>query len=517
MLAVLLIMLFAGCTPVEETSDPVDPPPSPDPVDEEDPVREPVEIVVGLYADVRGLTPLGTSSIPSMHAYDLMHYGLVQWDDQLNVELLVAREMEVPDATTMIFHLHEGVLFHDGVEMTSEDVKFTFDLLRDADFGHADRAFYSSVEEITTPDPYTVIFHLSEPDAPLIYYLHVGITPKHVFEEHGLDYLEQNPVGNGPYKFVEWRPDERVVIEAFDDCFWGRPQIDRIVFRPIPEHTARVLELETEGIHAMDYHLPAEQVSRLQDNPNINVEVKPGAGYTFWGHHHEVEPFDDVRVRRAMAYAVDQDLIINHVLQGFADKLCTPIIPSSWAYNPNVECYSYDLDKAASLLEEAGLGDGFDTSVMFIVNETWREMAEMIQYSLSQLNVNLAIQEVDRGVFRQRLEESDFESYIVAWGGQTDPDRGVYRQMHSTLAPVPNFSHYSNPDVVDPLLEEARRVHDVEQRRELYWRIQEIAADDVLYVYLGSENTLTAHNARIKDFSYCGYFYTRPLANARWE
>ncbi len=212
-LAILLIVaVVTACGPeaVDEPAPDPDPDPDPEEPDPDEP-EEPVELRMGLAADATNLDPRMATDVYSANINNLVYAGLLVWDDEtLEIEPYVAREIEIPDDTTYIFHLHEGIKFHDGEELTAEDVKYTYDCFRDPDFGAANLAFYEPIEEIEVIDDYTVEFRLSEPNAPFLYYLAPGIIPKHHAQEHGDESLEMEPMGAGPYVFrallhLSWR------------------------------------------------------------------------------------------------------------------------------------------------------------------------------------------------------------------------------------------------------------------------------------------------------------------------
>ncbi len=511
MVALLCVAsLIASCGPAADPT-PTDP-------DVSDPTPAgPQDIIVALSGSPKALCAWRGTSVGDQSVANLIHFGLLEWDENLVIEPLAAKEILFPDETTIVFELHEGIFFHDGVEMTSADVKYTYDLIRDADFAAQNRGFYTPIKEITTPDDYTVEFHLHEPNAPMLYYMSIGIMPKHIGEEHGEEWMEENAVGIGPYQLVEWVMEERIVIEAFDDCFWGRPAIDSITYRMIPEMATRVIELEAGSVHVIDWVAP-EEVERLKDHAEIRLDISPGSGMNYLFANVEKPPLDDLRVRKALAYLFDQEKMVEHILRGQGDYIYGPIIPSSWAYHPDLPKYEFDVERAKELLAEAGYEDGLTLELTFFW-EPFREMAEILQYDFAQAGVNLEVKQVNSALWYELSEAGDIELGIQGWRGQTDPDRGVYRQFHSdNRQPAgPNWARYSNPEV-DELLDKARAVTDVEERKALYWEIQEIVAEELPWIgYGGADYVLSAHNRSLQNFQYNGWFYFRQLYQAWLE
>lgn len=510
LLAVMMVTVIA-CGP-----EAVDEPDEPDEPDVPDEPAEPVELRMGLGSDATNLDPRHATDVASMNINNLVYMGLLQWDmETMEIMPYVAKEIEIPDDTTYIFHLHEGILFHDGVELTAEDVKYTYDCLRDPDFGGVNLAFYQPIVEINIIDDYTVEFKLDEPNAPFLYYLAPGIVPKHIAEGEDPDFFKSEPVGSGPYVFVEWVPNDYVVLEAFDDYFGGRPAIDRIVFRPIPEVTTRLIELETGGIHLVD-GVPPEDVDRLDEDPEVIVTFTPGTGFNYFMYHCQTAPFDDVRVRQALAYGMDMEALVNHVFYGFREVAHSPIIPTSWAHNPDVRKFGHEPEKAMELLSDAGHPDGIEVELKLSEGEINRETCEIVQHQLADIGVTVNLLEQEWGAFLSEILDADFEMATLGWSGQTDPDRGVYRQFHSrNWAPGgSNNQHYAN-ERVDELLDLARTNPDQEVRQDKYFEIQEILAEEQPYTYISYYVTIAAHRPEVQNYDgRCGYFYTRPLKNA---
>ncbi len=508
-LLLLTMVMMAACAPAAVE----------DPDDEEEEVTpaeepaEPVELRMGLASDATNLDPRLSTDVASANVTNLVYVGLLKWDmDTMEIIPYAAKEIEIPDDTTYIFHLHEGIFFHDGVELTAEDVKYTYDTFRDPDFGARNIAFYEPITEITIIDDYTVKFELREPNAPFLYYLSPGIVPKHIAEDKGTEFLQTNPVGAGPFVFKEWIPNDRVVLEAFDDYFEGRPAVDTIVLRPIPEVTTKLVELETGGVHLVD-GVPPEDVDRLDDDPDVLVTFTPGTGFNYFSYHCGRAPFDDIRVRQAIAYGIDMETLVDHVFYGQREVAYSPIIPTSWAHNPDVRKFGYEPEKAMDLLSDAGYPDGLAVELKLSEGEITREMCEIVQHQLADIGVDISLLEQEWGAFYQDVLDGDIEMFTIGWSGQTDPDRGVYRQFHSrNWAPAgANRQLYANP-TVDELLDLARTNTDQEIRKQKYFEIQEILAEEQPYTYVSYYVTIAAHRPEVQNYvGRCGYFYTWKL------
>ena len=508
---VMVLVMACGQEAVDEPDDPDDVAPT----DVDEPT-EPTELVMGLGSDATNLDPRHAHDVASANINVLVHAGLLYWDmETMEIIPNVAREIEIPDDTTYIFHLHEGIKFHDGVELTAHDVKFTYDCLRDPDYGGINLAFYQPIQEIIVHDDYTVEFQLDQPNAPFLYYLAPGIVPKHVAEREDPEFMTSTPIGAGPYVFKEWVPNDYIVLEAFDDYFEGRPNIDTIRFRPIPEVTTRLVELETGGVHLVD-GVPPEDVDRLDAEPDVIVTFTPGTGFNYFMTNNQLAPFDDVRVRQAIAYGIDMETLVDHVFYGYREVAYSPIIPTSWAHNPNVRKFGYEPDKAMELLSDAGFPDGLEVELKLSEGEINRETCEIVQHQLANIGIDISLLEQEWGAFLAEIMDANFEMATIGWSGQTDPDRGVYRQFHSrNWAPGgSNNQLYANARV-DELLDLARTNTDQEIRKQKYFEIQEILAEEQPYTYISYYVTIAAHRPELQNYvGRCGYFYTRALKDA---
>lgn len=469
---------------------------------------------VGVGAEATTLDPRHATDVASAQITHLVYAPLVVWDENLEIVPVVAESFENPDDQTWVFNLREGVMFHDGVELTSADVAYTYDTMRDPDFGAANIGFYRDIVDIETPDDYTVIFNLEAPNAPFIYYLGVGIVPMHYVEEHGSDHLAQAPMGAGAFEFVEWRTGEQIVLSAFDDYFEGRPAIDEIVVRPIPDTITRTIELEIGGVHVVDNIDPLD-AERLAAQDDIDLMRQLDTGFDYIGLHNQMEPFDDVRVRQAIAHLIPREDIVEQVYFGTAQVAYTPIIPQSWAHEEDVVRFDYDPERAMELLADAGYEDGFAMTIDLSENPLRRQIAEILQQEFAQVGIDVSIREREWGAFYDDVLQGNVASFILGWRAQTDPDRGLYRQFHSRnwIPEGANRQMYRN-ERVDELLDEARMVTDFDLRQELYSEAQQIIVEEASYVYILYPENLSAKSPNLQNFTYSPYFYFRELKDA---
>ena len=360
-------------------------------------------------------------------------------------------------------------------------------------------------------DPHTVRFNLSFPYAAFLGVLTAprgGIIPKHALQGQDVNTgpFNAKPVGSGAYRVIEWRKGDSVVLEAFDRYYGGRPAIRQLVFRIIPDPVVRTQALRTGGIDMLD-DPPIDELDRLKGQYTIAGAYTPS--YEYLGFKLDRAPFNDVRVRQALSYAVDFDAIVHKVLLGYALPATGPIPPTSWAYTPQVKRYQYDPAQAKSLLAEAGFTPGPNgimqrggQPLRFGIkgdqgSQSVRDAAVIIQAQLAQAGVQADIALLDWPTFVRQLFASDFEAILVGWTGHPDPDPFNYTIWHSSQWNGRNFAHYKNPEV-DRLLEQGRRGRDRAARRAAYVSLQRALADDAPYVWGFYQKEMYVYDTRLR-------------------
>jgi peptide/nickel transport system substrate-binding protein len=477
------------------------------------------QLVIGVGGDASYLNPVVASDGASYKYNWLIFDGLVELDENLKIKPLLAQTWDIsPDGLSYTFHLNPKAKWHDGQPVTADDVAFTFYKLLDPTTQTQNRAFFDALvgfPELTDPknpkkpeelakkpieviDPATVKFNLRYPYAPFLSVLvspRGGIVPKHVLEGKDInkDAFNQKPVGSGPFKVVEWKKDNRLVLEANPDYFLGRPQLDRIIIRVIPDPVVRVQELKSGGIDLVDTP-PLEEVAAYKNDPQFQVITASTPSYHYFGFLLDNPLFQEKKVRQAITYAVDFDVIIKKVLQGYATRATGPWPPSSWANNPNVKPYPYDVEKSRQLLAEAGWKPGPDGILVkdgkrfeFSVkgdqaSQNVKDATVIMQEQLGKVGIKLNITLLDWPTFVKHLFASEFDTVLVSWTSHPDPDPFAYTVFHSSQMKNRNFAHYTNPQV-DELLTKARQTNDIEQRKQYYWKVQELLHEDANYVW----------------------------------
>lgn len=475
-------------------------------------------IVFGSNGDVSGFLTAVTSDAASHDAASYIFNGLVRYNKNIELEGELAERWEIaPDGRRITFHLRKGVKWHDGAPFTSADVLFTYRKMIDPRTPTAYAEDFRQVKRAYAPDPYTFVVEYEKPFAPALASWGMSILPRHLLEKYPdisrSPLNKERPIGTGPYRFVEWKPGQRVVFEANPDYFEGKPYIARVITRVIPDQAAMFLELKSGGIDSMT--LTPLQYTRQTETEefrrHFNKYRYVSFNYTYLGFRLSHPFFADRRVRRAIAHAIDKKQIVDGVLFGLGREATGPYKPGTWVYNPNVPRFPHDPARAKELLAEAGWrdedGDGIlekqGRKFVFTVltnagNESRAKTAAIIQQNLAAVGIRMEIRTVEWAAFiNEFIDKRKFDAVILGWSVTPDPDQYDIWSSKKTGPKELNFVGYSNPEV-DRLLEEGRRTFDVEKRKKAYYRIQEILAEDLPYVFLYVPDSLPVVHARFR-------------------
>jgi peptide/nickel transport system substrate-binding protein len=448
------------------------------------------------------LLPVLSSDSASSDINGLVYNGLVRYDKDLKLEGVLAESWGISDDNlTITFHLRKGVTWHDGAPFTSADVLFTYRMYINPDVPTSYAEDFRQVAKAEAPDDYTFQVTYDKPYAPALESWATSIHPKHLLEDEDITKspLSRAPIGTGPYRFVQWDAGEKLVLEANDNYFEGRPFINRVVYRIIPDPSTQFLELQSGGLDYMG--LTPIQYKTQTETPafkrNFNKYRYLSFSYTYLGYNLQKPIFQNQRVRQAISYAIDKQEIIDGVLLGLGQIATGPYKPDLWVYDPHVKRYPHDPEKARGLLREAGWidsdGDGIldregqpfsFTIVTNQGNDLRAKSAEIIQRRLQEVGIDVKIRIVEWATFlKEFIFPGNFDATILGWSGGPEPDQ--YNIWHSSkTAPRElNFIKYRNNEV-DELLEQGRRTFNQAERKKIYDRFQEILAEEQPYTFL---------------------------------
>jgi len=457
--------------------------------------------------------------------------GLVKYDTDLSVIGDLAESWDIsPDGLEITFHLRKNVRWADGAPFTAEDVLFGYRTIIDEKTPTAYKEDFLQVKSAEAPDPHTFRVRYEKPFAPaLTSWGNLVVLPKHLLEGKDItkDPFGRNPVGLGPYRLAGWKEGERIVMEQNPDYFPGRPLIDRLIYRIIPDPATRFLELRAGGIDSMG--LTPIQYTRQTDSPffrrNFQKYRYPVFTYTYFGFNLKHPWFKDIRVRKAFAHAIDKGEIIDAVLFGLGKPATGPYVPDTWPYNPDVPRYPFDPDKARSLLAEAGWrdtdGDGtvdrdgvpFEFQILTNMgNDLRMKTAVVIQQRLKAVGVTARIKALEWSTFiNEFVDKRRFQVVILGWSIGLDPDQYDIWHSSKTGEKEFNFVSYGNPRV-DELLERGRRTFDRGERKKAYGEIQRILAEELPYILLYVPDALPIIHARVRNIrpTAIGISYNQP-------
>ncbi len=469
---------------------------------------EPVTLRLGLDVDAGTGDPRLARDTSAFRLREMLFNGLVYIQPDYSPAPDLAESWENPDDQTWVFHLKEGVKFHNGQELTAEDVKYTYETILDEEFGAPLRAFYTPIQEIEVIDDYTVQFTLDSVYAPFLSYLDMGIVPQSVVEEMGEDF-GTNPVGTGPFKFVSWQRGNTIELEAFDDHFNGRPNVDRATLKIVPDNSARAVALESGDLDLIQSPLSPQDVSRLEDTEGFGVDRIPAAGYTYINLNTADPILSDVQVRKALAHLVPRQQILDSIFQGIGALANGPIPPGMWAYNPDIEAPSYDPERAAELLDEAGwtLGDDGirrkDGQPLALTVRTHsedpdrRQIIEVLQAEFSQAGIQADTNVVEWPSYFNDIQNGNYQVGVIGWLNLTNPDRAMFRPF--TIDGPANYGSYENAEV-DRLIREARQTLDQEEAKQMYQEAARIIVDEVPYIFLQYQEYIAIYDDALEGF-----------------
>ncbi len=435
----------------------------------------------------------------------LLFDDLLTRDEHLNVQPQLAERWDIPDPLTYIFHLRHGVTFHDGHALTSRDVKWTFDSLLQAKVRSTKAAAYRFVDHIDAPDDFTVVFHMKQPFATLLWNISdgaIGVVPYGRGSE-----ITAHPIGSGPFRFVSAEQDKEIVIASNDSYWGGKPHIRHVRFAVVPDATTRALELRKGSADiGLGNTLTGDLVLALQREPNLQVLRGPGTVLSYLALNVRDPILKDRRVRQAIAFAIDRGPMIHYLLRDFARPAYSLLPPQSWAYDGDVPHYDHNANIARQLLEQAGYpeinGVRFHLTMKTSTEETTRLLAAVLQQQLREVGIALDIRTFEFATFFADVTRGAYQIHSLRWvGGNEDPDIFEYVFHSERFTPKgANRTFYSNPRV-DVLIDQARSELDEKTRKELYAEIQQILAEDCPYVNLWYWDNILVHTKRVKNLT----------------
>ncbi len=455
---------------------------------------------IGTNQDAVGLDPHLTNATASTRIIENVYSGLLRFNEKLEIQPDAAESYTADSPTQYTFKLRKGVKFHNGREMKAADVKYSIERIMDDKTGSPRRSNFAPIDKIEAPDDYTVVLKLKNPYAPLLSILAdrtTAIVPKEVVDANG-GKLDRVAVGTGPFKFVEYVPNTRIKLEKNPDYFLkGLPYLDAVIYQPIPDDTARSTAVRTGAVDMIEY-APAKDLALLKADAKITMAGEGNNNVRHLAFNNKVKPFDNVKVRQAIAWAVDRKAVLDAAVNGAGTELnAGPFLASFW---PGLQqpVYKTDLTKAKALLAEAGYPNGFKAKMKNTPTYAFLGNAGIVvQEQLKAIGIDLEIVSLEWSVFMKDYMAKDYEIMVSGYSAFADPHT-VFDTYYVTDRPN-NFMNYSNVKF-DEIVAKAATVSDQAERAKLYRDAQMILLEDCPMVYLYASNEYEAMQSYVKGY-----------------
>ena len=457
---------------------------------------------IGTNHDAIGFDPHVSNATASFRIFENVYSGLLRFSPTLGIEPDLAESYKAVDPTTYEFKLRKGVKFHSGKAFTSADVKYSLERIKDPNTKSPRASTLSAIKEITTPDDFTVIIKTDKPFSPLLSTLadrSTAIVNKETVEKNG-GKLDAVADGTGPFKLKEYVPNTKTVLEKNPDYFIkGLPKLDGVQYQPIPDDTARSTAVRTGAVDMVEY-APPKDLQLLKGDNKIAITGDGNNNVRFLAFNTKVKPFDNAKVRQAIAYAVDRDAVLLAAMNGAGTALTAgPFLPSFW---PGLQqpVFKRDLVKAKALLTEAGYPNGFTAKLKNTPTYSFLGNAGIaVQEQLKEVGINLEIVSLEWSVFLKDYLAKDFEAAVSGYSAFADPHNpldGTYVTGRTN-----NFMNYSNPKF-DDLVAKGAEETDQAKRAVIYQDAQKILLEDSPMVFLYAANEYEAMQTYVKGYQH---------------
>lgn len=465
-----------------------------------EPVQE-NKISICLWTSPSTFDPRVATDAASQRIIENIFNSLVRKDEKSNIVPDLALSWTTPNDKTFEFRLRKDVKFHDGKKFSAYDVKFTYESILDSSFNSPFRAAYGIIDEVQVADSFKVIFKLKKTHAPFLRDLIRGIVPQNADKNFGT-----KPNGTGAFKLKEFIQDSKVTLAANENYFLGKPKADLVEARIIKEESTRILSLETGQIDILLNNFPEQYFNSFSQNSELKVNEQTGINYTYLAFNCRNEILKNVKVRQAIAYAINREQLLKNLKSNHA-KIAHSLVPeSNFYFEPKVKKYDFDTETASKLLEEAGFpknenGERFSLVYKATSSEESRQKAEIIKNYLSQIGINLKIESYEWATFFTDIKKGNFDLCSLTWVGVADePD--LHHLVFHTKSIPPNGANrgsYSNPKL-DSLLTAGRTTLDEVKRKEIYSKVQKIVSYELPYLSLWFDNNILVTQKDIEGF-----------------
>lgn len=470
------------------------------------PDRPPGYLVIALESNPTHIDPRYATDANSVRIARLIFNSLTRADQNSRFQPDLAERWEAMDDRTYLFHLRRGVTFHNGKPLTAADVKFTYESVLEPNNRSPWRGPLQLLKAVEQIGPYEIRFRLSSPYAPFLENSTLGIVPAGT-PPHGTG-GKNGLIGSGPFSLQESSPGERVVLKANPSYWGGVPGVSGLVFKIVPDAIVRSLEFKKGTVDFIQNDIEPDMLPWLRKNANASISINQGTTFQYIGMNLDHPILKIPEVRQAIAYGIDREAIIRHLMKGLATPATGLLSPSHWAYEPSVPRFPHDAEEAKRLLDRAGFrdpdGEGplprFKLSYKTTTLDLSRRIAEAFQEQLKLVGIGLEVRTYEWGTFYGDIKKGNFHLYSLSWVGVMDPNI-YFNLLHSQSIPPSgnNRGRYRNPEI-DRLLESGRKSLSVEERKRIYSRVQKILALDLPAIPLWWMKNVVVMKRNIEGF-----------------
>ena len=464
---------------------------------------------IGITQDPTNLNPILMQGVYAESLAGNIFDTLISFKESAKqAEPLLATSWNISeDGKTYTFNLRHGVKFHNGQLLTSADVKYTFETTLDKKNASPNREFLKPIESIETPDEYTVVLKLNAPSAPFLLALAnptLGILPAKVLKKLGMEGFDRAPIGTGPFKFVEMIPDDRITLAKNKDYFIAEPNLDKVIFRPIPKLETMSAELQSGGID-LAFELLPQDLKRLADD-GLNIQSVPGMTLRYIGFSAKTLPFSDLRFRKAVYLAVPFEQAIPGIFKGAGERayswIPVGVVGDDVDYMKS-KALPFNMQKAKQLIDEmkadGTLKENFEFDIYSVSDPARKQVATVLSTQLRTLGLKVNVKTPEWSSLFPMLKAGECGMYVMGWGSVPDPDRWTYRLF--TPDSTMNFSKYDN-EAVTQALEKGRTLSDPMARAQQYkTAMRQALTEDYIHIPLVWLKTITGTSAKVKGFT----------------
>ncbi len=451
-------------------------------------------IVMSLESDPMHLDESLTFNSLTIWSAGPINDYLVVFDEDMNIQKSLLEDYNMSDELSFHFTLRKGVKFHNGREVNAKDVKYSIERQLDPEVASEFAEIFKCVESVEVIDEYSGIIHLNAPFAPFL----AKLTRIAIIPEEAAATMKTAPVGCGPYKFKEWKHDQYIELERFDD-YWkeGYPKADRLIFKILPEYNSQRAALLSGEIDILLW-LNNNDIAEMEKRDDVKVHELNSQDAYYLLVNCEVEPFNNPLVRKAISLSVDKEACLNTTLAGYADVLYAPLPNDSYFFDDSLK-YDRDIEKAKALLAEAGYADGFTCKLITPQTTVEGPMGDLIQAQLAEVGITVEVEKLDSNIFLDRtFGKKEFEMMICGDAGDGDPETFAYNYLYSQ-SPT-NLSGYNN-EKFDQLMVEGRATYDRELRRGIYLEAYQLLMEDSPMTFIEGGKIFQGMRSDVEGFT----------------